>query len=79
MVLLVGDCEQQKQDREIYFHIVLIREAFQTKKRGNLGNGAKRGGRKKIKKVQVSVGNSSKLGGGLRKSKKSQVPEGTKN
>ena len=35
----------------------------------------------KSKKSQVSVGNHSKFegeGGGLRKSKKSQVPEGTK-
>ena len=54
-----------------------VREAFQTKMRGNLGNGPNRGGggRQKIKKSEVSVGKSSKLGGGLRKSKKSQVPE----
>ena len=32
----------------------------------------------KSNKPQVSVGNSSKLGGGLQKSKKSQVPEGIK-
>ena len=57
----------------------LVREAFQTKKQGNLGNGPNRGGVvKKSKKSQVSVGKSSKLGGVLRKSKKSQVPECTK-
>ena len=39
-----------------------IREAFQTKKQGNFGPGPNRvGGRQKIKKIQVSVGLSSKL------------------
>ena len=38
--------------------IVGIREAFQTKERGNLGNGPNRGGggRQKIKKSQVLEG-----------------------
>ena len=58
--------------------IILLREAFQSKKQPNLGISQNRGGVvKKSKKSQVSVGKSSKLRG-LRKSKKSQVSEGTK-
>ena len=46
-------------------------EAFQSKKRGNLGNGPNRGGVvKKSKKSQISVGKSSKLGGGSSEIKK---------
>ena len=51
---------------------IKVRESFQTKKRGNLGNGPIRGGDaggNKSKRSQVSVGKSSK---------KSQLPEGTK-
>ena len=69
MVLLVGDCEQQKQNREIYVHLVLIREAFQTKKRGNFGPG------QKSKKIPIISWEKLKK---VRKSKKSQVPEGIK-
>ena len=54
-----------------------IREAFQSKKRGNLGIGPNGEGRQKIKKSpKFLVGKSSKLGGDFRKSKKSQVPDG---
>ena len=58
-----------------------VREAFHTKKWGNLGNGPNRGegGRQKIKKVKTFSWEKFKIRGeGLRKSKKSQVPEGTK-
>ena len=50
----------------IILRIYQLREAFQTKKGGNLGNGPKRGEGvvKKSKKSQVSVGKSSILGGG---------------
>ena len=61
--------------------IVGIREAFQTKERGNLGNGPNRGGRgrQKIKKVPSFSWEKFKIRGwGLWKSKKSQVPESTK-
>ena len=52
----------------IIINVSSLREAIQSKKRGNLGNGQNRGGViKKSKKSQVSVGKSSKLGGGLRK------------
>ena len=46
---------------------ILVREAFQLKKQQNLGISPNRGRGvvKKSKKSQVSVGNSSKLGGGL--------------
>ena len=56
----------------------MIREAFQTKKRGNLGNGPNRGVVKKSKKSQVSVGKSSKLGGGSSEIKKVQRVSKTK-
>ena len=53
------------------FHVVIalvgaqLREAFQSKKQQNLGIIPNRGGGvEKSKKSQVSVGNSSKLGGG---------------
>ena len=63
----------------ISFGLTMLREAFQSKKQRNLGIIPNRGVVvEKSKKSQVSVGNSSKLGGGLQKSKKSQVPEGIK-
>ena len=48
------------------FLIIMVMEVFQTKKQGYLGNAPNRGGGivKKSKKSQVSVGKSSKLGGG---------------
>ena len=54
--------------------------SVQTKKQGNFGPGSNGdgGSSKNHKKSKVSVGKSSKLGGGLRKSKKTQIPEGTK-
>ena len=78
-----GNGHKKTEIRPIYFRLFFmkasLREAFQTKKRGNLGNGPNRGGFvNKSKKCQVSVGKSSKLGGVLQKSKKSKVPEGVK-
>ena len=50
----------------------MLREDFQSKKQRNLGISPNRGGGvvEKSKKSQVSVGNSSKLGGGSSEIKK---------
>ena len=55
-----------------------VREAFQTKKRGNLGKGPNRGCRKKIKKVPSFSWEKFKIRreGGSSEIKK--IPEGTK-
>ena len=52
-------------------HVIIIREAFLSKKQRNLGISPNRGGGvKKSKKSQVSVGKSSKLWGGSSEIKK---------
>ena len=60
-------------DKQLYMLKKNLYVAFQSKKQGNLGIGPKAGGVKKSKKSQVSVGKSSKRGGGHHISKKSQV------
>ena len=59
---MIGVPQGGSTPEKVYFP---VREAVQTKKRGNLGNGPNRGAGGVVKKV--SFGNSSKLGGGIRK------------